>query len=286
MKPKKITIIGVGLIGGSIALAAKKRRLAGEIAGVFRRRATLRKALKFGAVDRGTMDMADGVRGAGLIILAAPVLSIPRLAAEAMRYAESGAVMTDVGSTKSWIVDEIERMSGRAGRSLFVGSHPMAGSEHTGVEFARPDLLDGSPCIVTRTGMTDPSALNRVKGFWAELGAKVTVMSPAEHDRIVSLISHLAHIVAFSLAGAVPVAQTRYAAEGFRDTTRVASSDPELWADIFLTNRKEIKSAAGAFSRFYDDVVRAILRDDRAALVRLLKKAKSKRDNFAYGGKK
>lgn len=282
MQFKKVTIIGVGLIGGSIGLAIKKRGLAGEVTGVFRRPSTLRKAIRCKAVDNGTMSIAEGVKDADLIILAAPVHTIVTTAREAIKYAKKGAVITDAGSTKAWIVGKVEKMLSGNSSIHFIGSHPMAGSEHAGVEFAKKDLLDGAPCIVTKTVNTNKRALKIIINFWKTLGARVVVLSPSGHDRSVSLISHLPHIVAFGLAGAVPSEQLVYAAEGYRDTTRVASSDPELWADIFLTNRKDIAKACREFEIYYKAILKAISKNDYKGTVRLLKAAKSKRDKLAY----
>lgn len=275
----KITIIGVGLIGGSIGLAVKRRRVARKVTGVFRRAATMRNALRARAVDEATLDVASGVSGADLIIIAAPVRSIPALAAEAAGYAKRGAIITDVGSTKAWVVGRAE---GRMRRlpATFVGSHPMAGSEKTGVANARADLLEGSACIVTRTSNTPGSAVSRVARFWKSLGARVGVMSPSEHDRTVALASHLPHVVAFALALAVPDKALRFAAEGFRDTTRIASSDPALWSDIFLTNRREIAVSARAFRKSCDEILRSINADDRGSMMRSLSAAKRRRDRF------
>lgn len=280
MKFNRVAIIGVGLIGGSIGLTVKKRRLAKEVVGVFRRKSTLKKALKRGAVDRAAMSVKEGVADADLIILATPVSLIPSMAREIIKYAKKGAVVTDVGSTKKWIIDKVEGPFARSHKGLFfVGSHPMAGSEHAGVEFARADLLDGSPCIVTKTAKTNAAALGKVAGFWKALGAKVNVMSPAAHDKSVSLISHLPHIVAFGLAGAVPIKELKYAAEGFKDTTRVASSDPRLWADIFLSNRKEIARSGRIFEKYYKKLIAAVSKGKYPETVRLLEKAKAVRDN-------
>lgn len=279
----KVTIIGVGLIGGSIGLGIKQKRLADKVIGVFRHKTTLNKALKCKAVDAGVMTIADGVRDADLIILATPVHLIPKMAEEVMKNAKKGAIITDVGSTKKWIVDKIEKLPYRA--QFFVGSHPMAGSEHAGVEFAVEDLLEGSPCIVTKTGKTNKAAMAKLIKFWKALGAKVKVTSPEEHDRSVALISHLPHLVAFSLAGAVPIKDLSLAAEGFKDTTRVASSDPALWADIFLSNRLQLIRSGRMFEKYYREVVRALSKKDYPAIVRLLKAAKTKRDKFVYGKK-
>lgn len=279
----KIAIIGVGLIGGSVGLAIKKKRAAGEVVGVFRRESTLKKALRRKAVDSGTLNLKIGVADADLIILASPVHLIPRLAKEATRYAKRGTLITDVGSTKQWIVSEVDKAVKGSRGIRFVGSHPMAGSEQTGVEFAREDLLDGSPCIVTRTPRTNPKALKGIVKFWASLGAKVKVMSPKEHDRSVAFISHLPHLAAYSLAGAVPERDLAYAAEGFKDTTRVASSDPALWADIFLTNKKELIKASKAFEGYYKKVIKVLSKGDRPGMMKALQTAKAKRDKCAYG---
>jgi prephenate dehydrogenase len=159
----------------------------------------------------------------------------------------------------------------------------MAGSEHAGVEYAREDLLVGAPCIVTKDAKTNRAAFKKVANFWSMLGADVKIMSPASHDRSVSLISHLPHIVAFGLAGAVPEKELQYAAEGFKDTTRVASSDPELWADIFLTNADQVLKSGRLFEKYYKNILNAVSRRDYAGIVSALKKAKAKRDKFAYG---
>ena len=279
---KRIAIIGVGLIGGSIGLAIKKNGLAKEVIGVFRHQATLRKALKRKAIDKGFMKVKDGIKNADLVILATPVSSIVRVGREAMKNANPGVVVTDVGSTKSWIVGQLEKAS-RQHSVNFVGSHPMAGSEHTSVDFARDSLLEEAPCIVTRTARTDKAALKKIVDFWKALGGKVKVMTPSEHDRSVALISHLPHIVAFSLVGAIPEKDMAYAAEGFKDTTRVASSDPGLWADIFITNKNETIKACRLFESSYSAILKALVKDDYQGLVKALKKAKTKRDKFTYG---
>jgi len=280
---KRVTIIGVGLIGGSIGLAVKKKRLAREVVGVFRRSSTMRKALTKRAVDRATMNIREGVKGADIIIVASPVYSIPDLVGEAMRYASPGAVITDVGSTKSWVMKEIAGLKKPKTSVSFIGSHPMAGSEHAGVEFARAGLLEGSPCIVVKPEGKDNKAFGKISGFWKSLGARVSAMTPEEHDRAIALVSHLPHIVAFSLAASVPVGILRYAAEGFKDTTRVASSDPKLWADIFLSNRIEVLRSARAFEASYKGLVKALSAGSYRRVAKILGKAKARRDKFTYG---
>ena len=281
-KFNKITIIGVGLIGGSIGLAVKKRHLAKEVVGVFRRASTMKRALARKAVDRATLSVAEGVKGADLIIVASPVYFIPELVCKAIGHAEDGAIITDVGSTKAWITNEVALFAGKRPDISFVGSHPMAGSEHAGVEFARSDLLEGSPCIVIKPFDKNAKAFKAVSGFWKSLGAKVSVMTPAEHDEAIALVSHLPHVMAFSLAGAVPEKFLKYAAEGFKDTTRVASSDPELWADIFLSNRIEVLRSVKAFEASYKELVRALSVGSYRSIVRILGKAKRRRDKFTH----
>lgn len=282
-KFNRITIVGVGLIGGSIGLAVKKRRIAGEVVGVFRRASTMKKALARRAVDRATMNIAEGVKGSDLVIIASPVFSIPVLAREAMRHVKNKAIITDVGSTKSWIVKKMAGIMKARPSVSFVGSHPMAGSEHAGVEFARADLLEGSPCIVVRTGSNNAAAVRKVSDFWRTLGGRVSVMTPEGHDRVIALVSHLPHIVAFGLAGAVPVNALKYAAEGFKDTTRVASSDAKLWADIFLSNKKEVLRSAREFESSYRKLIKALSAGNYRAVVDILGKAKARRDKFSYG---
>lgn len=283
IKFNKIAIIGVGLIGGSIGLAAKKRKVCRKVIGVFRHRATLQRALRAKAIDAGFMNIKDGVKDADIIILASPVSSIPALGREAIRYAKKGAIITDAGSTKQWIVGELEKAPQLKQGAFFVGAHPMAGSEHIGVEFSRPDLFVDSWCIVTKTKNTDGPAVKRVAEFWKALGAKVEIMDPATHDKTVSLISHLPHLVAFGLAGSVPGRAIRYSAEGFKDTTRVASSDPQLWADIFVSNKSEVLASARLFGRFFDRLTTALSRNEYSRLVKMLGEAKAKRDKFIDG---
>jgi len=279
---KKVAIIGVGLIGGSIGLAIRKRKIADEVMGVFRHESTLKRALKCNAVDKATVFIDRGVSEADLIIVTSPVHSIPKIIKMAAKYAKKGAIITDAGSTKAWIVSSVEKNLAKSGKIHFVGSHPMAGSERAGVESARAGLFEKAPCIVTKTAVTDRASLKTVIKFWRSLGAIVKIMSPVSHDKSVSLISHLPHIVAFSLAGSVPFRELQYAAEGFKDTTRVASSDPELWADIFLTNKREILKAGRLFEKRYKDILKAVSKGDHKKTVNLLKRAKSKRDALVY----
>ena len=276
---KRVTIIGLGLIGGSLGLAMKKGRLAREIIGVSRRRSTIRKAKAIGAVDRVTLDVKKGVRDSDLVILTLPVLKIMDIARRVSGYLKRDAIMIDAGSTKSDIVKRIER-SLPSGVS-FVGSHPVAGSERSGVKYARGDLFRGAHCILTKTPRTDPKALNKIKRFWNRLGMKVEIMSPEKHDRVISRLSHLPHAASVSLCNISRKEDLHLAAGGFRDTTRIASGSPELWRDIFITNRDNIARDVRLFKIELSEVERALKNNNKKYLSRLFKKAKAVRDSIS-----
>jgi len=197
----------------------------------------LRKARRVGAVDTTTLSLKDGVRDADFIILATPVLKIVELGRKAARFAKEGAIMTDAGSTKKYIVEKLEETLPKSIK--FVGSHPMAGSEKGGPLSAIQNLFKGRVCFVTKTGRTDKKALDTVMRFWRKLGAKVVEISPDKHDSITAQVSQMVHLVASSLVLSNKDV-LEHTAGGFRDTTRIALSDPGLWKDICLTNDKEI----------------------------------------------
>lgn len=276
----RLAIVGVGLLGGSVARAARARGLAGHIVGIGRDRERLAPALKDGTLDAVTTDLAEGVRDADLIVLAATVLANDRLLAQVWQAAAPGAVVTDVGSTKRGIVAAAERL-GAHPRVRFVGSHPMAGSERSGYAIARDDLFDGATVIVTPTETADPDAVKAVVGFWEATGARVTTMDPDTHDRAVAAISHLPHVVAWALVDAVarfePAAMD-VAARGFKDTTRIAASDPLVWKEILLANRDAVVASLRAFRGALDDLERLIAAGDGAAVEATLARIKAARE--------
>lgn len=248
MRFKEIAIVGVGLIGGSLGLAIKKRKLARSIVGIGRKRSSIRAAMRCGAIDAGTRDLKSAVSDADLVIIATPVCSIPRIAKKIVGHLKDGAILTDVGSTKGHIVKEIERTLPEG--VSFVGSHPLAGSEKRGVNFAGANLFNGSTVIMTKTKKTKASSLKALSQFWKSLGvARVEIKSPEEHDRIVAEISHLPHLVAAALINSVSAKSLKFASSGFKDVTRIAASDPELWQDICVTNKKEILESLVKFER-------------------------------------
>jgi prephenate dehydrogenase len=245
----RLSIVGLGLLGGSVAKAARAASLAQEIVGVGRNPKSLEPALRERAVDRITTDLAEGVRGADMIVLATPVATLERQLPAVWEAASSHALLTDVGSTKASIVRAAEALG--ASRPLgFVGSHPMAGSNLSGFSVARADLFSGATVILTPTDRTPSEPIKRVTEFWEAMGGRVTVMDPATHDRAVAAISHLPHLVVDALVAAVVDMDPRFlevAARGFKDTTRIAASDPAVWREIFQQNREALGEALAAF---------------------------------------
>lgn len=238
---RKVAIIGVGLIGGSLGMALKKHKLAREIFGVSRRKEALTAAVKMQAIDHGTTDIKKAVVNADLVVLATPVNVVPTMFETITPHLKRGCVVTDVGSTKVSIVASAKKKLQNS--SMFVGSHPLAGSEKRGVENSIPELFVNTTCIMTPADDSNRGAVDRVKKMWVKIGAQVKTMTPQEHDYILAYISHLPHIVAFALMSTVPDEHLPFAAQGLKDTTRVASSSPEVWKDICLANAQNIVKA-------------------------------------------
>jgi prephenate dehydrogenase len=257
---RQLAIVGVGLLGGSVAKAARSGGLARRIVGVGRDPERLRPAVDDGTLDAAVTDLDAGVREADVVLLAAPVLAIEGLLERVWRAAPEGALVTDVGSTKRNIVRAAERLV--ATRSLaFVGSHPLAGSEQAGYRVARADLFRGATVVVTPTEKTELAALKKITELWEALGARVTALDPETHDRTVAAISHLPHLIACALvdgAGRVEPAALELAARGFRDTTRIAAGDPDMWTEIFLANRDALTAGIEAFREALADLQRVI----------------------------
>jgi len=272
----RVTIIGLGLIGGSLGLAIKEKRIAREVIGVSRRKSTIKRALSIKAVDCATLDVKKGVKGADLIIFATPVLKIISIAKTISDVLEEGVIVTDAGSTKERIVKDIESILPDG--ISFIGSHPLAGSEKSGVQYADKDLFKGAWCILTKSPRTDPKALKKIEKFWRRLGMKVKVTSPKRHDKIVSALSHLPHAVSVALTNACRGKDLHLAAGGFKDTTRIASGSPELWKDIFVTNKKNILRDISTLEKELSKIKAALKNNDSARLLRLFNRAKDTRD--------
>jgi prephenate dehydrogenase len=281
---RKITIIGVGLLGGSIGLAARKNRAAGEIAGFVRREKTIADCEKSGATDFATTDLLAAVSNSDLIVFCTPPARMPALAKQILPALKMDAVVTDVASVKAGVVRKLESLIAKSG-AHFIGSHPMAGAEKTGVAAARADLFQNAVCVLTPTRKTNSAALKRLEQFWKSLGTRVLKLSPEQHDLFVSRTSHLPHIVAATLANLVlnpanPKMQSQLCATGFRDTTRIASGSPEMWRDIALANRKNLSSSLDAFISELQKFQHALKKSDAKEISNLFETAKLRRDNW------
>jgi prephenate dehydrogenase len=281
---KKITLVGVGLLGGSLGLAIKQRRLAKTVVGFVRRAASVEECRKLKAVDSATLDMQEAVAGADLIILCTPIAQMSQRVEELLPSLERGAIVTDVGSVKGNVVRELERVVARAG-AHFVGSHPMAGAEKTGVAAARANLFVDAVCVVTPTKKSSKTAVRRVEEFWQAVGSRTLRLTPDLHDALVSRSSHLPHVVASVLASYVldpihPKQQAALCATGFRDTTRIASGSPEMWRDIALANRENLADVLAAFISDLRKFRRLLRKADSEAVTKFFETAKQRRDRW------
>ena len=273
-----LAIIGVGLIGGSIAAAARQRGLVDRITGIGRTPTRLDKAISAGLIDHGTTDISE-LTDVDLLIACTPVDRIAHDVLSAAGAISNSAILTDAGSTKAGICDALSSLDGCDGPT-FVGSHPLAGSEKQGFEHARADLFVDRPCVVTPPPPSPASVVGALGDFWQSLGAEVIQMSPVDHDRALARTSHLPHLVAAALAGTLPEADRPLAATGFRDTTRIAAGDPALWVPILRHNAVALAEALAAFEMHLGEFRDSLAAADTAALQKLLEEAKRTRDEL------
>ena len=276
----RIALFGAGLIGGSVALALKNRFPSSRLTVWGRDPERLKTLLDRRLADAVETDPVAAVREADLVVLCTPVGNLPELARSIAPGLSPGAAVTDAGSVKSCVVEQLSPLFG--GR--FVGAHPMAGSERSGLAAARADLFEGAPCIVTPVSGTDPRALRTVTAFWEALGAKVTLMSPEEHDRTAARLSHLPHALAFALMNLVvdtlPEGAQGLAGGSFRDATRVAASNPELWTGILSCNRTEVAAALREMSKLLKSMASALGDEKSDSILDFLRRAKEHRDSL------
>ncbi len=245
-------IIGPGLIGGSIGLGLKKLNLVERIIGIGRRQESINAAVNIGAIDSGTMDIRNGVQDADIVIAATPVSLITQNLKSAIPYLKKGALITDVGSTKSFILQELKDATLNSGAKTndcfeFIGAHPIAGSENKGAEYAESDLFVNSICVLTPTESNSKSGIDKLTKMWKLLGAKVISMRPEEHDAILARTSHLPQVLAYAIANIIENEQWKFSAGGLKDLTRIAASDPNLWIDICGQNRSNIINSIDLF---------------------------------------
>jgi len=273
-----VAVVGVGLIGGSVGRALRTRSLAARVIGIGRSEVSLDEAVRVGAIDAYTTDLTRGVAGAEVVVVCTPVPQIAEAVLTAARQAPAGVLVTDAGSTKRSIVAAVERDA--QARSAFVGAHPVAGSERKGPAHADPDLFLGRACVLTPTPRTPADRLGRAREFWASLGCRVVELDPAAHDEALALTSHLPHAVAAALAATVPAGILGLAAGAYRDGTRVAGSDGDLWAGIFRDNRHPLLRALAHFQDQLAAFRTALEADDAPTLLAWWDAARSRRARF------
>lgn len=281
---EKIALAGVGLLGGSLGLAARRRGLAGSVVGLVRREASVTECIKLGVVTDATTDPHRAVAAADFVILCTPIARMRSTLEPMLPSLKRGAIVTDVGSVKASVVQELESLVAQAG-GHFVGSHPMAGAEMTGPSAARADLFTNAVCVITPTPQSSPEAVRKVEEFWTAAGGNPVRMTPELHDDLVGRSSHLPHVVAAELANYIlspahPKEQALLCANGFRDTTRIASGSPEMWRDIALANRKYLARALGVFIEDLQEFKLALETEDRKAIEEFFEQAKRRRDQW------
>jgi len=273
---KTIGIIGVGLLGGSIAAAARQRKLTGNILGAGRNPARMRAAQHSGLLDRGTTNIAETAAESDLVIVCTPVNHITQFIQIVAKNSRPGTIITDVGSTKQKICEDLY---GNLPEGItFVASHPLAGSEKTGFEFADPDLFQNRPCVITPDDSLPVEAVARIKQFWEALGMHVLETSPQKHDQILAETSHLPHVVASALAMSLTEENRNFTSTGFRDTTRIAAGDPALWIDILLNNREAVVNSIDKYTHSLHRLRDAIINHDENQLRQLLEDGKKNHD--------
>ena len=284
---KQMTIVGVGLIGGSLGMICKQQGLVGTVVGTGRRVENLKKAVALKAIDRYSTDLAEAAAGSDLLVLATPVDTFEAAMKTCAPRLAAGAVITDVGSVKGPLVAHMEALAPAGTR--VVGAHPIAGREKTGVDAASLDLYRGALCLLTPTAKTDAAALALIRRLWEATGARVTEMEPALHDRVLGAISHLPHMAAFALVNAVASIQETqtpgldlqlYSGGGYKDTTRIAASSPEMWRDICLWNRDNLVSQIDLYQARLERFKALIKAGDGEGLAREFALAKDMREKL------
>ena len=286
---KRLALIGFGLIGGSIARAAKAHGLVGEVVTTARSEKTRARVKELGIVDAVVETNIEAVKGADLVILCIPVGACGPVAAEVAAYLEPDAIISDVGSVKGAVVRD---MAPHLPANIhFVPAHPVAGTEHSGPDSGFAELFINRWCILTPPEGADEKATDKLRAFWAALGAKVEIMTPEHHDLVLAITSHLPHLIAYTIVGtADELAQVtsseviKFSAGGFRDFTRIAASDPTMWRDVFLNNKEAVLEVLGRFNEDLSALQRAIRWGDGDALFNLFSRTRDIRRGIVDAG--
>jgi prephenate dehydrogenase len=281
---KKMCIIGVGLIGGSIARSTRKHLLCESIVGVGRQQENLKKAVELGVIDSYDTSIADASKGADIVVICTPVGSFEKIFRELKQSWSSECLYVDAGSTKQSVLNALEAVFGEF-PSNFVPAHPIAGSENNGVEASVDSLFEGKRVIVTPIEQTDSNKLASCKLWWQKMGARVSEMTPQHHDEVFAATSHLPHVLAYSLVELLKNKQDEreifeYAAGGFKDFTRIASSDPAMWADICLANRSQLVELMAELEKQNREISNLIEAEDKQGLLDIFESAQKARKHF------
>jgi cyclohexadieny/prephenate dehydrogenase / 3-phosphoshikimate 1-carboxyvinyltransferase len=289
----RMLVVGLGLIGGSLAMAARRWDLVGEVWAVNRSRPSLDFALQQGIVDRVAQDAETLLPELGpgdVVVIGVPVLAVGPLLEQLARSLSPEVTVTDVGSTKGWLVQEAQRVWGKLPEAL-VPSHPIAGSEKSGVQAAHSDLFVDHRVIITPTGYESRRHRECVEELWKGVGARIDLMSPEHHDEILGATSHLPHVLAFVLVDLLASMDEKrevlkYAAGGFRDFTRIASSDPLMWRDIMIANRAAISESIDRFEQHLDELKDALASESEVRLMKMFQRAQATRNAFVRQSEK
>ncbi|MBA4349242.1 MAG: prephenate dehydrogenase/arogenate dehydrogenase family protein [Thermodesulfovibrio sp.] len=274
----KVTIIGVGLIGASFALALKEKGLCKNIIGCGRKENNLRQAKKRRIIDDYTLDVSRSCKDSDLILLSTPVGAFTDIIKLIRGTVKKGAVISDVGSVKGSLVYALESLMPKG--VYYIGSHPIAGSDSSGIDDARADLFNNARCIITPTAKSNKKALKTVTSIWEKFGSRVELIDPLKHDEIFGAVSHFPHVVAYAVVNTLESIDSdyiKYAGEGFKDTTRIAMSSPELWRDISLFNRANLLKMIDIFRDNLDEIVRLLEKGDSAGIEKEFSKAQDLR---------
>ena len=286
---ERVALLGIGLIGASIAHAMRRGHLAGHIVGHAHRAETLKRAKKIGFADSLTDSAAKAVKGADLVVLATPVGAFGALAKTIAPHLKPGAIVTDVGSVKGAVIADVAPHIPKGVH--FIPAHPIAGTERSGPDAGFAELFDGRWCIITPLKGTNARALKTLRTFWEKLGSKVDVMDAKHHDLVLAVTSHVPHLIAYNIVGtaddlsAVTEGEViKYSAGGFRDFTRIAASDPTMWRDVFLNNKDAVLEVLGRFSEDLSALQRQIRWGDGDALFKLFTRTRDIRRGVIDAG--
>ena len=286
---KKVCIIGLCLIGGSIGLAMKRSKISNQIIGFARSNSTLKRAIELGLVDKVKDNLEDAVNDCDLIILATPLSTFKKLVAEMSPFLKKDCIITDTGSAKLSVIEDLRGIL--PNNVEFIPGHPIAGTEESGPDAGFAELFDNRWCILTPTEENSSNAIDLIKEFWESIGSKVEIMDPLHHDKVLAITSHIPHLIAFNIVGTAnnlanvtEKEVVKYSAGGFRDFTRIAASDPKMWSDIFTYNSEAVLEMLELFSNDLDKLKAAVIKKDSDLLFSNFEKTREVRKNIIDAG--